>query len=339
MPDSLFLKGVKDVQNHTGSEMTLAIPSRGGDTHAIRRWYADGNPAAYVSCTVFDVDAGGTTIKLAIETGASTELQIEHDGAGNFDFPKHRSVRQAATFTETYDLLDSFVFPSVPGAKVKTAGGGGFDPSSGDIALELPTFTVGESTEVGLKSSSNTRLTVCDDVCLAGQGYTSTWIITGDAFYSFVNPCKVQIIATGNQFGVYACLVSPDGTVIECVGTQNADITPDPPANPDAGRIIEATLATLPEDQTNSFADGPVVWVPSNTQLSTDYATVNLSDAPGTGATVRFSEIIEHDGEKYVPVTGFAFVGLGSGYTVGEVIGMRQNGDDFLFASVDRVSA
>ena len=36
MADSLVLTGVKDVKKHTGTEMLLTRPKRGGDTHSIK---------------------------------------------------------------------------------------------------------------------------------------------------------------------------------------------------------------------------------------------------------------------------------------------------------------
>ena len=55
MADSLILKGVKDVRKHTGSEMVLVRPTRGGDTHQIKEWWKSGVSTCYCSCTVFDV--------------------------------------------------------------------------------------------------------------------------------------------------------------------------------------------------------------------------------------------------------------------------------------------
>ena len=39
MADSLVLTGVKDVKKHTGTEMLLTRPKRGGDTHALKEWW------------------------------------------------------------------------------------------------------------------------------------------------------------------------------------------------------------------------------------------------------------------------------------------------------------
>ena len=42
MADSLVLTGVKDVKKHTGTEMLLTRPKRGGDTHSLKEWWKTG---------------------------------------------------------------------------------------------------------------------------------------------------------------------------------------------------------------------------------------------------------------------------------------------------------
>ena len=39
MADSLVLTGVKDIKKHTGTEMLLTRPKRGGDTHSVKEWW------------------------------------------------------------------------------------------------------------------------------------------------------------------------------------------------------------------------------------------------------------------------------------------------------------
>ena len=60
MADSLVLTGVKDVKKHTGTEMLLTRPKRGGDTHSVKEWWkAGGVSTCYAECTIIDVTAGG----------------------------------------------------------------------------------------------------------------------------------------------------------------------------------------------------------------------------------------------------------------------------------------
>jgi len=323
MADSLFLKGVKDIQNHTGSEMMLAIPSRGGNTHPIRRWYADGNPAAYVNCTVFDVNAAGTPVKLVVESGASTELQIEHDGAGNFSFPKHREVRKAAKFSADFStVLETYKFSTVPGGKVGT-NSGSFDPSSGTISLDLPTFTVGQSSNVELKSTATTRAAVCDSWCLSAKGYTSTWVITGSASWGYINPCMVWINCSGGNIGVYSCLYDPNGVLVSCEGSQTAD-TPTTPS-PLTGKASQVDWSTLPSE-TVPWADGPVVALTGQTiEEFKPYVLDNLSGTAGTGFTVMFLNLIVHDGELFVKSSDIIVTNTGQDYQVGDVVGFSDD--------------
>ena len=120
MADSLVLAGVKDVKKHTGTEMLLTRPKRGGDTHALKEWWKGGAGKCYVQCTVFNVTVGGDTCKLAIDSNMSTNLRIDHDGAFGFDFFGPNEVRRAALFTSSYEIIEHYVFPVISGGKVMT---------------------------------------------------------------------------------------------------------------------------------------------------------------------------------------------------------------------------
>ena len=120
MADSLVLTGVKDVKKHTGTEMLLTRPKRGGDTHALKEWWKGGHGKCYVQCTVFDVTVGGDTVKLALDSNMSTNVRIDHDGAFSFDFYGINEVRRAALFTTSYELIEHYVFPVISGGKVMT---------------------------------------------------------------------------------------------------------------------------------------------------------------------------------------------------------------------------
>ena len=100
MADSLVLTGVKDVKKHTGTEMLLTRPKRGGDTHSLKEWWKVGGKTCYVECTVFDVTVGADTCKLAIDSNMSTNLRIDHDGAFEFNFIGINEVKRAALFTD-----------------------------------------------------------------------------------------------------------------------------------------------------------------------------------------------------------------------------------------------
>ena len=133
MADSLVLTGVKDVKKHTGTEMLLTRPKRGGDTHSVKEWWKGGGVSTcYAECTIFDVTVGGDAVKLVLDTGVSTNVRIEHDGAFNFTFIRPNEIKRAALFTEDMQLIEHYVFPAISGGKVMivTPPGGAVRPAA-----------------------------------------------------------------------------------------------------------------------------------------------------------------------------------------------------------------
>jgi len=120
MADSLILTGVKNVQKHTGKELLLTRPKRGGDTHKIKEWWHGTNGVQYVDCTIFDVNAKGQKMKLAVASTNGTFVRIDHDGELNFDFYGSRNVTRAALFNQELQLVEHYVLPSMSGGKVMT---------------------------------------------------------------------------------------------------------------------------------------------------------------------------------------------------------------------------
>ena len=167
MADSLTLRGVKEVQNHTGSEMFLITPTRGGDTHLVKQWWTAGN-AVYVNCTMFAVSAAGKSYNLVVNSNPDTELEIVHDGAFGFTFPKSRGVKRAALYTPDMELVGGYTFPVVPGAKVQFTSANNLPTTGGPI--DTVTFTIYSEalTQLGI----NAVLLAGDEV--AGQTYDLT---------------------------------------------------------------------------------------------------------------------------------------------------------------------
>ena len=121
MADSLVLTGVKDVKKHTGTEMLLTRPKRGGDTHSFKEWWkAGGVSTCYAECTVIDVTVGSDVVKLVLDTNMSTNVRIDHDGAFNFNFYGSNEIKRGALFTTDYQLIEHYVFPSISGGQVMT---------------------------------------------------------------------------------------------------------------------------------------------------------------------------------------------------------------------------
>ena len=121
MADSLVLAGVKDVKKHTGTEMLLTRPKRGGDTHSVKEWWkAGGVSTCYAECSIFDVTVGGDSVKLVLDTNMSTNVRIDHDGAFGFTFYGSNEIRRGALFTTDFALIEHYVFPSISGGQVMT---------------------------------------------------------------------------------------------------------------------------------------------------------------------------------------------------------------------------
>ena len=150
MADSLVLTGVKDVKKHTGSEMLLTRPKRGGDTHMIKEWWNDRNGKQYCVCTVFDVTVGGNTCKLALKTNMSTNVRIDHATANlqppstpfTFGFYGSNEIERACLFTEDLQVIEHYVFPRISGGKVMTVIPAGAAPKPGGTAPNIGSVTV-----------------------------------------------------------------------------------------------------------------------------------------------------------------------------------------------------
>ena len=119
MADSLVLTGSKTVTKHTGTEMVRLDDRRGGNTWQLPRWWAKGNGTVYTACTVFKVTSGGNSVYLAIEASSSLNLRIDHD-AFNFTFYGINEASRAALYTDSWQLIEHYVFPRISGGKVMT---------------------------------------------------------------------------------------------------------------------------------------------------------------------------------------------------------------------------
>ena len=140
MADSLVLTGVKDVKKHTGTEMVRLNPKGGGDTFKLRRWWVEGGVnSVYVPSTVFKVTTAAGTVRLALATSSSTNVRIDHDGSFNFTFFGANELGRAALYTDTFELIEHYVFPKISGGKIMTVtpAGGADRPS----AAPAKTFT------------------------------------------------------------------------------------------------------------------------------------------------------------------------------------------------------
>jgi len=188
MADSLVLKGVRDVTKHTGTEMLLTRPKRGGDTHLVKEWWkAGGVSTCYVNCTIFDVTVGPDTVKLVLDTNMSTDVRIDHatpnvqppNGNFAFAFIGVNEIRRAALFTADMKLIEHYVFPSISGGAVMKVIPDGAAPKPDGTAAE----TIGTPEVSGNETPAANTSDLTYSVSLTGGDASApvyTWSVTGN---------------------------------------------------------------------------------------------------------------------------------------------------------------
>jgi hypothetical protein len=122
MADSLVFKGAKSVTKHSGTEMRLSRPKRGGDTHQVRQWWGLKNRTLYINAAVFIVSSTVGELRLVIPVDTeTTELRIRHDGAGNFTFPYTRAVDRVAVYSgDKATFYKEYQFSKISGGSMVT---------------------------------------------------------------------------------------------------------------------------------------------------------------------------------------------------------------------------
>jgi hypothetical protein len=180
MSDSLVLKGLKDVRKHTGSEMLLMRPKRGGDAYPVKKWWAaNAAQTVYANCSVFNVTVGGNSCYLAIDTHEMSTVRVDHDGAFGFTFLINKEVSRAALFTDGWEIIEHYVFPKISGGKVMTVipPGAAAKPGGAPPLTSIGTVTVtGDATA----SDGDTKTYSVGNSGDAGN-LTYLWSATGDA--------------------------------------------------------------------------------------------------------------------------------------------------------------
>ena len=215
MADSLVLTGVKDVKKHTGTEMLLTRPKRGGDTHSVKEWWKGGVSTCYAECTIFDVTAGGTTVKLVLDTNMSTNVRIDHDGSFGFTFYGANEVRRGALYTEDMQLIEHYVFPAISRGKIMTVTPAGAAPKPGTG----PAPTIGTVTVSGdATASDGDTKTYTVSIDGTAIGLTYLWTVTGDG--------SINGSATGASADVD--LVTGSATVFCQVTADDVGVTDSP---------------------------------------------------------------------------------------------------------------
>ena len=205
MADSLVLTGVKDVKKHTGTEMLLTRPKRGGDTHSLKEWWKSGSHKCYAECTVFNVTVGGNTCKLAIDSSMGTNLRIDHDGAFGFAFYGANEVSRAALFTDAFELIEHYVFPRISGGKIMTVTPPGAASKPGTGPAPITGVVTGASiTNAGTGySAGQNGVSVSGG---SGSGMTINYGSDGDAINS------VTVVSGGQDYVNGETVTVPGGT-------------------------------------------------------------------------------------------------------------------------------
>jgi len=168
MADSLVLKGVKDVRKHSGSEIQIVNPKRGGNTHQIKEWWRKSVNTTYTGCTMFKVTQAAGVCHLALATGKPEypEVRIDVGDDFAFTFSGISEVERAALYTETFELIEHYIFPSIAGGSIVTVKPAG---SADRPSVAPPAPTIGTVTVTGQQNPTN------------GDTETYTATIDGDA--------------------------------------------------------------------------------------------------------------------------------------------------------------
>ena len=221
MSDSLVLTGVKDVRKHTGTEMLRLNPKGGGDTFHLKRWWVEGGVSTvYIDATVFNVTTGAGTVKLALATSMSTNVRIDHDGSFNFTFIGVNELSRAALYTDTFELIEHYVFPSISGGKVMTVTppGGASRPSAGPPATTIGTVVVSGATSATDGSTETYSVAITGGTA---SGLSYAWTVSGDG------------VVNGGSTGTSANVdLSAGSATVSCaVSSSDAGVTNSPQSN------------------------------------------------------------------------------------------------------------
>ena len=214
MADSLVLTGVKQVTKHTGTEMLRLNPKGGGDTFHLKRWWVEGGVSTvYIDATVFNVTTASGTVKLALDTSASTNVRIDHDGSFNFAFYGVNELSRAALYTEDFALIEHYVFPNISGGKIMTV-----TPAGGASRPSAPAPTLTAVTLTGATSASDAA-TETYTASKTGTATDVTYVITSDVGGDVISGLDVTFNGTGDH------VLTLTGTSVSASASQTDTLT------------------------------------------------------------------------------------------------------------------
>ena len=308
MADSLVLVGVKDVRKHSGTEMQLINPRRGGDTHQIREWWRNSVNTTYATCTLFKVTTADGSVYLALPTGKfeGSDIKIIHDGNFNFTFVAINELDRAALFTENMEIIEHYIFPSISGGKIVTVTPAGAADRPSAPPPPPPAPTIGTVTLTGEQSP----------VDGATESYTVTK--TGDA-----SPTYVLTSSDAND------TVSGLDVTYSGAGPRTLTVTATDAAasdNPATGTL--AINATVLFSTRVSSADLSVAVTVADTGYGNKYQIDGVEQdaiVATVGATIHFDL-------SDASLSGHPFkIYTDSSKTTEVTVGVEQQGTDLLF--------
>lgn len=166
MEDRVIYKGGNHViANNTEGRIKLIQPVRGTLNKFIRWWNRTGNQ--YIDCGIFRVELNnGTAVRLVIpHVKGGMQIEIRHDGYGNFTFPKCRLERIAVVSIDTTDVLVEYQFSKISGGSVlkRTLAGLPEAPQPAPEAAEPPAIQVIIQPEAEAPPADDAQETDSDD--------------------------------------------------------------------------------------------------------------------------------------------------------------------------------
>ena len=308
MADSLVLVGVKDVRKHSGTEMQLINPRRGGDTHQIREWWRNSVNTTYATCTLFKVTTADGSVYLALPTGKfeGSDIKIIHDGNFNFTFVAINELDRAALFDEDMALIEHYIFPSISGGKIVTVTPAGAADRPSAPPPPPPAPTIGTVTLTGEQAPADG----------ATESYTVD--ITGDASPTYV------LTSSDVNDTVAGLDVTYSGA-----GTRTLTVTATDAAasdNPATGTL--AINATVLFSTRVSSADLSVAVTVADTGYGNKYQINGVEQdaiVATVGATIHFDL-------SDASLSGHPFkIYTDSSKTTEVTVGVEQEGTDLLF--------
>lgn len=268
MPQSLLLKGVKDVVNYTTTDGTFPLRLkqnlRGGSTFQIKQWWAKkGNNTVYNSCTVFEIV--GTDNYVVIPTSTSTQLGIGYNGdVYSMTFSNYNEVDRVAIFNVNDLLICEYLFPAVSGGKIakRTVVAQPFIGNINITGTRNPVVGVDNdytATISGTATDETYLWTTTDSGATITNPTSATPSIEYSDADSFTTTCKVSSIT------------STDNPI-----TKNIVVTATDPIT-----IGTATVAGL----TAAYAGQPITYSVSTTGNATDETYIWETDDGGATIT------------------------------------------------------